>query len=133
MTSVINCSTSFFSGFIIFMILGYMAQRTGQPIEEVATEGKNCSPSFPINHFASFVLWKRIRRSYSPYYCRLYSSPNFTVANLFRHMHLLLLSPLFHMHLLLLSPLFNVEKKNDFGRYSIIMLNVDTRYLGIII
>ncbi|RUS72522.1 hypothetical protein EGW08_019718, partial [Elysia chlorotica] len=39
MTSVINCATSFFSGFIIFMILGYMADRTGQPIEEVATEG----------------------------------------------------------------------------------------------
>ena len=97
MTSVINCSTSFFSGFIIFMILGYMAQRTGQPIEEVATEGKNCSPSFLINLFASFVLWKRIRRSYSPYYCRLYFSPNFTVANLFRHMHLLLLSPLFNV------------------------------------
>ncbi|GFO44261.1 hypothetical protein PoB_007076600, partial [Plakobranchus ocellatus] len=39
MTSVINCATSFFSGFIIFMILGYMAQRTQQPIDEVATEG----------------------------------------------------------------------------------------------
>ncbi|XP_059173432.1 sodium-dependent dopamine transporter-like [Physella acuta] len=39
LTSTINCSTSFFSGFIIFMILGYMADRTGQPIDEVATEG----------------------------------------------------------------------------------------------
>ncbi|KAK6968529.1 sodium-dependent dopamine transporter, partial [Biomphalaria glabrata] len=39
LTSIINCSTSFFSGFIIFMILGYMSHNTGQPIDEVATEG----------------------------------------------------------------------------------------------
>ncbi|CAL1542901.1 unnamed protein product, partial [Lymnaea stagnalis] len=39
LTSIINCATSFFSGFIIFMILGYMSHNTGQPIEDVATEG----------------------------------------------------------------------------------------------
>ncbi|XP_041349203.1 sodium-dependent dopamine transporter-like [Gigantopelta aegis] len=38
-TSAINCLTSFFSGFVIFMILGYMAHKSHQPISEVATEG----------------------------------------------------------------------------------------------
>ncbi|XP_076452454.1 sodium-dependent dopamine transporter-like [Babylonia areolata] len=38
-TSAINCCTSFFSGFIIFMILGYMADKTNQEIDKVATEG----------------------------------------------------------------------------------------------
>ncbi|XP_076435264.1 sodium-dependent dopamine transporter-like [Babylonia areolata] len=38
-TSAINCCTSFFSGFIIFMILGYMAERSNQEIDKVATEG----------------------------------------------------------------------------------------------
>ncbi|OWF40286.1 sodium-dependent dopamine transporter-like [Mizuhopecten yessoensis] len=38
-TSAVNCLTSFFSGFVIFMILGYMAQRTNQDIGDVATDG----------------------------------------------------------------------------------------------
>ncbi|PVD31393.1 hypothetical protein C0Q70_06805 [Pomacea canaliculata] len=38
-TSAINCLTSFFSGFIIFMILGYMAHRANKDISKVATEG----------------------------------------------------------------------------------------------
>ncbi|KAL4223499.1 hypothetical protein ACF0H5_016970 [Mactra antiquata] len=38
-TSMVNCCTSFFSGFVIFMILGYMAERAKVSIEQVATEG----------------------------------------------------------------------------------------------
>ncbi|XP_002736305.1 sodium-dependent noradrenaline transporter-like, partial [Saccoglossus kowalevskii] len=38
-TSSINCVTSFFAGFVIFAVLGYMAQREGVHISEVATEG----------------------------------------------------------------------------------------------
>ncbi|XP_060596173.1 sodium-dependent dopamine transporter-like [Ruditapes philippinarum] len=38
-TSMVNCCTSFFSGFVIFMILGYMADRAKVSIETVATEG----------------------------------------------------------------------------------------------
>ncbi|KAJ8312840.1 LOW QUALITY PROTEIN: hypothetical protein KUTeg_010213 [Tegillarca granosa] len=39
LTSSINCATSFFSGFVIFMILGYMAQKAKVHISQVATEG----------------------------------------------------------------------------------------------
>ncbi|XP_050409081.1 sodium-dependent dopamine transporter [Patella vulgata] len=39
LTSAINCLTSFFSGFVIFMILGYMSLKSNVPISKVATEG----------------------------------------------------------------------------------------------
>lgn len=39
LTSMVNCMTSFFSGFVIFMILGYMSQHSNLPISEVATQG----------------------------------------------------------------------------------------------
>ncbi|XP_018015588.1 sodium-dependent dopamine transporter-like [Hyalella azteca] len=38
-TSLINCCTSFVSGFVIFSVLGYMAHITGQPIDKVVDEG----------------------------------------------------------------------------------------------
>ncbi|XP_063044243.1 sodium-dependent noradrenaline transporter [Engraulis encrasicolus] len=39
LTSTVNCVTSFFSGFAIFSVLGYMAQKHGVGIKDVATEG----------------------------------------------------------------------------------------------
>uniref|UniRef100_A0A8C4DJS0 Transporter n=1 Tax=Dicentrarchus labrax TaxID=13489 RepID=A0A8C4DJS0_DICLA len=39
LTSTVNCVTSFFSGFAIFSVLGYMAYKHGVDIEDVATEG----------------------------------------------------------------------------------------------
>ncbi|KAG9352566.1 hypothetical protein JZ751_020980 [Albula glossodonta] len=39
LTSTTNCVTSFFSGFAIFSVLGYMADKHGVKIEDVATEG----------------------------------------------------------------------------------------------
>ncbi|XP_038662673.1 sodium-dependent noradrenaline transporter [Scyliorhinus canicula] len=39
LTSSINCVTSFFSGFAIFSVLGYMAFKHGVDISEVATDG----------------------------------------------------------------------------------------------
>lgn len=42
LTSTVNCVTSFFSGFAIFSVLGYMAYKHGVSIEDVATEGKCC-------------------------------------------------------------------------------------------
>ncbi|PAV87395.1 hypothetical protein WR25_07085 [Diploscapter pachys] len=38
-TSLINCLTSFISGFVIFSVLGYMSCKSGKPIEKVAQEG----------------------------------------------------------------------------------------------
>lgn len=52
MTSVVNCMTSFLSGFVIFTMLGYMSCRSGKPISDVAVEGEfhtgipNFRPSF---------------------------------------------------------------------------------------
>ncbi|KAJ8252539.1 hypothetical protein COCON_G00218510 [Conger conger] len=39
LTTTVNCVTSFFSGFAIFSVLGYMAFKHGVNIEDVATEG----------------------------------------------------------------------------------------------
>ncbi|KAL3185179.1 hypothetical protein MRX96_031055 [Rhipicephalus microplus] len=39
MTTAVNSFTSFYSGFVIFVYLGYMAAKQGVPIQQVATEG----------------------------------------------------------------------------------------------
>ncbi|CDW57389.1 SNF domain containing protein [Trichuris trichiura] len=39
-TSTVNCLTSFLAGFAVFSILGYMSCISGEPIENVASEGE---------------------------------------------------------------------------------------------
>lgn len=39
-TSTINCFTSFLAGFVVFSVLGYMAEKQGTSIENVAEEGQ---------------------------------------------------------------------------------------------
>ncbi|TKR94918.1 hypothetical protein L596_009148 [Steinernema carpocapsae] len=40
-TSLINCFTSFFSGFVIFSTLGYMSELTKKPVSEVVGDSEN--------------------------------------------------------------------------------------------
>ena len=56
LTSTVNCVTSFFSGFAIFSVLGYMAFKHGVSIEDVATEGKCCCSACSVTgEFKSFL------------------------------------------------------------------------------
>ncbi len=38
-TGLANCGTSFFAGFAVFSVLGYMAQQVGKPVGDVVTSG----------------------------------------------------------------------------------------------
>jgi len=37
---IINCLTSFYTGFVIFSVLGYMAHMKGVEVKDVATDGR---------------------------------------------------------------------------------------------
>lgn len=37
---IINCLTSFYAGFVIFSVLGFMAYAKGTTVEDVATGGR---------------------------------------------------------------------------------------------
>lgn len=58
-TSLVNCMTSFVSGFVIFTVLGYMAEMRKEDVSEVAKDAGGASfcsgPLFPWNCFAA--LW----------------------------------------------------------------------------
>lgn len=64
LTTSVNCVTSFFSGFVIFSVLGYMADKHKVSIEDVATEGECCCSShdFVKNVFGVFQMRKFCKR-----------------------------------------------------------------------
>ena len=36
---LVNCGTSFFGGFVIFSVIGFMAHEAGLPVEDVVKSG----------------------------------------------------------------------------------------------
>ena len=51
---LINCATSFFSGFVIFIILGHMAHITGVSVDKVISQGEQRS-DLPFLQFLSYI------------------------------------------------------------------------------
>ena len=46
LVTVGNCLTSLFAGFVIFSILGYMANQQGVEVKDVASSGQLCRKIF---------------------------------------------------------------------------------------
>ena len=51
----VNSGTSFYGGFVIFSVLGFMAQKQGVDVKDVAKGGKN---HFTIYHFITRLKLK---------------------------------------------------------------------------
>lgn len=58
----INSGTSFFSGFVVFSILGFMASEQGVDISKVAESGKSL-PSFTSIRVTDYVLYWKVRQT----------------------------------------------------------------------
>lgn len=58
-TSVVNCMTSFVSGFVIFTVLGYMAEMRNEDVSEVAKDagGNLGSLYMPCSHWVAWLLF----------------------------------------------------------------------------
>ena len=54
-----NCCTSFFAGFVIFGIIGYMAHELGVEVEEVAAQGEASINSEHTTTSFQLATWPR--------------------------------------------------------------------------
>ena len=59
MTSLVNSLTSFFSGFVIFTYLGYMAKYQDREIDKVAEQGiaTSIKSNYPCNYNNSVSIF----------------------------------------------------------------------------
>ena len=46
---IVNCGTSFFGGFVIFSVIGFMAHEAGLPVSDVVKSG-----AYDVTYFLSF-------------------------------------------------------------------------------
>lgn len=60
--ALINSGTSFFSGFVVFSILGFMASEQGVDISKVAESGKSLQ-SFTSLQMTDYVLFWMVRQT----------------------------------------------------------------------
>lgn len=68
-TSLVNCLTSFVSGFVIFTVLGYMAEMRKVEVEDVARDKGWIIPPIKINKLNAFKYWSCILNVNS--HCRI--------------------------------------------------------------
>ena len=56
MFALTNSGTSFFAGFVIFMVLGFMAQEAGKAVKDVAESGQFIA--WKTRGFRPILAWK---------------------------------------------------------------------------
>ena len=63
--SIINCATSFFGGFVIFSVLGFMSFKTGVPVAVVAKDGLSVAIFLVFNFIYLDPFYTRLQLPFS--------------------------------------------------------------------